>query len=1319
MKIRKLKGALGIGLTVGVVFAMIGVVLAAPAAADLTKWTTVNTPSWADKVIEPGSDIFDYAVGPDGDTIYAIGAINTLDQPGDSITGISGSFDILSGTVTITEVSSSVATVSGTLYGDACYLNGDFIVVAGDDQGTSWSGGINIDGWVAAGGDAVLTGYIDGDPDEGDTTDTMTFSGTIYGTITGSGTETTSAIAPATICVDDEFFGAVDSGVVHFEADSNLYAEPRVWKSTDGGVTWDDITGTVQGATNMPGPFTALTNYSAVSVAPDDEEWVVIAGQMYNRNLNKGSGPGNVGYDSPGMVASKDGGDNFSYAGDMVDTAHSTWMGTIFDMDLAPETDSIHNVAIGGEIVNGGWHGGVFRLEAGTWLTGGWDDTTFYAGWDSGVVGMTYGVNTVVFSPNFDLDDTIVCLGVNDQTNGNPYLQSGIWETGGTWNDSAAFPKALEITSDSQKLLLCTEAGNMGLALPADYDGSDPGARVVFLFVDAYNDTTHLVGGYVFRVDNNALSPVCGPSGDPLLASIDVHGDADTGKLMIGEYTQWDNDDDWAVPFECCDGVRVWHTEELDFCCPQWDIACKNPSGPYMALVMYTPDGDKAYAATRGTVPAARGTYRWDPSGEHLGGLSDESAFSVSRDDGVSFNQLGLIDTDIDYLSDVAVCPDCGTIYLSTINISDCITCTDCDPDKELCEVCDPACDSVWRSYDDGDTWERVNHGNWSEDPDNALLLRLPCDAIEDCCDQDAVTPSGTIYLAVQGTKDMFYSRDCGQCWNTPPATKIVIQDFAVESENIVYVLDTAGYVSKSTQYGRRWSDKVDTGVESGHTIAACCEEGFVVVGGDGGGVAPTKVGWSDDGGDTWTLTDALPKSPTMADGQVHVACDPVCENIIYAAVDGLGIFRSDITDGEWTDLTALPYDYTGIVMAREGTLYASTDEISVDTNATATKVLMTDCFGRRLVAPCDAEAFYSGVARNLDPCETACCGTEDWDYLFCGLNAGTSHYLPGEDFEAQPSALRICGCLSIDTNSVLWAIDTDAYDVQNGSASLPDYGQLWSYEDCAAKMGPTLTSPADGAVIDCEPCAGCDASNFTLKWERMCNACSYDIQIMDENANIIVEWVDETITGDPPSLFVDGTMDTTGYVLECGETFTWKVREADTDCECIHSPWSEIWTFTVAVGAADAIDLLSPTKGALDVPIQNIGFSWTSVRNASSYSFVLSPNANLTGALVSQDMSTTAFNYVGPLDYNKAYYWQIIAWEDGTRLTTSSIGVFSTMAEPVAPTPPVVVEQTPAPVINIPPAEKITPTWIYAIIGIGAALAVVVIVLIVRTRRP
>jgi photosystem II stability/assembly factor-like uncharacterized protein len=1039
-------------------------------------------------------------------------------------------------------------------------------------------------------------------------------------------------------------------------------------KTDDGGVTWSDLTAKVQGAANLPDSFVAL---SYVAVAPDDEDWLAVVGTD------------DAG--TPMVVASKDGGDNFSYTGDINDTTDaSTTLTTVYDLAVSIEVDDIHNIALAGITDNS--TGAIFRLKAGTWLSAAWEDTTDanYPGWDNGVSGATAGVVACEFSPNFDIDDTIVCLGVNGIGSGVTYLQSGIWETAGSWNSNAGFPNAVEITSDGDTLMTGVYMRSVGLALPADYDGSDSGARAVFLYVNAYNTTTNLVGGCVFRADNNALSPVCGPPGDPLLASITVHGDADTGKLMIGEYMRWDNDagdPGDPVMFNCCEGVRVWHTEELDFCCPQWDGACKDPSGPYMALVAYTPDGEKAYASTSGVLDMEF------PGIGFFGGQSDESAFSVSRDDGVSFNQLSLIDTDIDVLMDVAVCPDCSTIYLSSLN------------SDEECEVCE--CDSVWRSYDDGDTWERIYHGNWAGVP----LLRLPCDAVEDCCDQDPVSPSGTVYLAIQGTRDIFYSRDCGQCWNDPPATKIDIQDMAVESENIVYIINGAGDFSMSTQYGRRWSDSVDIGIDTSWTIAACCNEGFIVV----GPTANDKVAWSDDGGESWNQTDTLPADATSL---IQVACDPNCENIVYAAAYVGGIYRTDLTDGSWTDMSAVSSFYTGLAVARTGgALYASSSFLGIDTDPVPAEDY---CLGRRIVDYNDtsADAFSSGVARNLDPCETACCGTEDWDYLICGLGTGPS--TPPEMFMTMPSALRLCGCLTVDTNTVLWAIDYNTYDVAEGLD-----GSLWSYEDCAAKLGPTLTSPADGSVLDCEPCAGCDAANFTLKWERPCEACSYDIEIMDETGNVVVSWTDLTITGDPPSLFVDGTLDSGYYYLECGMTYTWHVRMADTSCECVHSPWSETWTFTVTVGAADAIDLLAPTKGALDVPINNIGFSWTSVRNATSYSFVLSPNANLTGALVSQDMSTTAFNYVGPLDYSKAYYWQIIAWEDGTRLTTSPIGVFNTMAEPVEPTPPVVVEQQPAPVINIPAAEEITPTWIYAIIGIGAALAVVVIVLIVRTRRP
>jgi len=177
-------------------------------------------------------------------------------------------------------------------------------------------------------------------------------------------------------------------------------------------------------------------------------------------------------------------------------------------------------------------------------------------------------------------------------------------------------------------------------------------------------------------------------------------------------------------------------------------------------------------------------------------------------------------------------------------------------------------------------------------------------------------------------------------------------------------------------------------------------------------------------------------------------------------------------------------------------------------------------------------------------------------------------------------------------------------------------------------------------------------------------------------------------------------------------------VRLANTESdECVHSPWSDTWSFTIAASAADAVSLIAPENGDMGIQISSVPFSWSSVSNADSYSFVLSPNSDLSGALASEELSGTAYEYTGSLDYLTPYYWQVTAWKDGTALSQSVIGAFTTIAEPVpTPEPP---EPAPAPVVNIPATQMITPTWIYAIIGIGAALAVVVIVLIVRTRRP
>ena len=1294
MKTKLFSKILGVGLALGLVFALgAAVIPAGEAQADEMEWGEVNTPSWEDLVILPASDILDYAVGEDeGDVIYAV-----------------------------LELDGSCTEVGYML----------------------WAAGDVIPNLPAA----VLTFYD---------------------------------VAPGL-------------------ATSDIWSPWAVVMSDDGGVTWSDITENIVDASSLPFEAWEIASLNLVASPPDNEDWVAVAGYTIDTTGYSAPNPNHfIGAPVvPFVVASDDGGDNFTYAHSVVDGGEN--MLTIADMAISSEVDGIYNIALAGTATVSGVNvmsapgpyipvapvagapaaaGAVFRLEAGTWLTGGWVDTRCYDGWDGATEDpcevltptweiLSTGVVAVDFSPNFDMDDTIVCMSVGGPVGDTtfyyhyPYLQEGTFDGGGAWNGEAGFGSApVQITDEGTDLITFYARYMMGFALPADFDGQDGSANNVYLYVNALNTTSGEAGGFVFiSEDCDDLSMRCGPSGNPLLASIDVYGDADTCKAVVGtlgvdvEITgDFPDFDTFNVSTpEPCEGVAVYHTVELDDCCPEWECACKDPSGPGIAVVMYTPDGEKVFATTTGSqtflydsfdavgvlMPLSTGVWGFKgwTNGYGVGNPLDESAFSVSLDDAVSFNQIGLIDTDIDRLSDMAVCPDCDTIYLATI--SEAVVAAPGDSQEPPvvlpngsypCCLLDlpgqiPAvtpgeplvpsgeclgwfnCDSVWRSYDTGDTWERINHGDWvdlieSEQDEEQILLRLPCDDLEDCC---------TVYMGIRNTEDLYYSRDCGQCWNKAVNQKLTIQDFAVESENIVYLLDDDGYVSTSTQYGRRPSDPVDTEVGSGHSITSCCEQGWVLVGGHG----DEPVGYSADGGETWELTDDLPGDR----GTVHVSCDTACstDSIIYATTDdfasqGGGIYRTNLDEGDWDDLNALDIPYSGIAIGRsDGTLYASSYFIPIDSS---------ECLCDRFVNYNDSyDESYSGVARNLTPCETDCCGTDIWDYLIAGLTAQSFPAI-GEWFDIEPSSLRICGCTSIDTNSVLWAIDSWWYDVTDGSD-----GTLWSYEDCAAKKGPVLTSPADEAIVACDACATCDGAPLTFKWERMCLACSYDIEIMDEDGNTIVTIDELEITGSPPELYWDGLVkaDTDGCTtgdqkpLSCGSTYTWHVREANTETdECVHSPWSETWSFTIEASSANAVQLIAPEVGAMGVSLSGVGFSWTSVPEATSYSFVLSANADLSSALATSDQSGTAYAYSGTLDYEVAYYWQVTAWKDGIMLSQSDIGTFSTAPEEIIIEPPPPGEPA---VINIPPTQQITPTFIYAIIGIGAALAAVVIVLIVRSR--
>ncbi|MCK9358153.1 MAG: hypothetical protein M0R22_13585, partial [Dehalococcoidia bacterium] len=168
------------------------------------------------------------------------------------------------------------------------------------------------------------------------------------------------------------------------------YHYPKLWKSVDAGVTWKDQTAKALDAKNLPDLEAAafdvddatdeeedFTFFTAVSVAPDDPNFVVVAGWGYDENgidvpdidvWNETGVPFTYNY-IPIVVGSNDGASKFNYMG------CSTVEGMITCIDVSMELDDSHSIALGTwdweaeSPVNGGLYaydrGMIWRYDAG------------------------------------------------------------------------------------------------------------------------------------------------------------------------------------------------------------------------------------------------------------------------------------------------------------------------------------------------------------------------------------------------------------------------------------------------------------------------------------------------------------------------------------------------------------------------------------------------------------------------------------------------------------------------------------------------------------------------------------------------------------------------------------------------------------------------------------------------------------------------------------------------------------------------------------------------------------------------------------------
>ncbi|MEE8370409.1 MAG: fibronectin type III domain-containing protein, partial [Dehalococcoidia bacterium] len=200
--------------------------------------------------------------------------------------------------------------------------------------------------------------------------------------------------------------------------------------------------------------------------------------------------------------------------------------------------------------------------------------------------------------------------------------------------------------------------------------------------------------------------------------------------------------------------------------------------------------------------------------------------------------------------------------------------------------------------------------------------------------------------------------------------------------------------------------------------------------------------------------------------------------------------------------------------------------------------------------------------------------------------------------------------------------------------------------------------------------------------------------------------------------------------IFEPGRTNYWYVegRFADPSGDTITSPRGQhmvgLDSFVIgqfSLGLARAV-LVSPFGGSLtlgeDVPLEPV-LQWQAVEGADRYELQVDTSASFLNPFVNLTdtgrLDATVYRIEKELEYSTTYYWRVRAANPGSMGDWSMAGGFTTVARPVPP-PVIQVTTTSAPTVNI--LEPGTPSWVRVVIVFGVLMVIVMLVLILRTRR-
>ena len=647
-------------------------------------------------------------------------------------------------------------------------------------------------------------------------------------------------------------------------------ANPGIWKSSDGGINWSPKPAQHL-CQAIPGPTPPVMD---IALAPDNPALVAVVCLNNAATLRRE------------VYLSDDGGTTWVYTGAI------PWVyggnEQIGDIAISPGYNFsgklTHDIIVGSRHPNdGNGDGEIYILS--------------YPGLSSWKAqGFTWGdVIAVRPSPNYTADFSLVVMAATIQ---RTHLCLGYRDTAANtsvWNSDTGWP--VEMCEPSQS------GGNTSgedkiitgdIALPGSFIGTLENQRLIFATYDS--DGTALgpsqVLDDVYRLNNTRVTRLRlpGAGSRARISTIAYAGDDKDGKLLAGE-----------VAAELAQAsAKVWLCLDPLSSCPTWKMALKPPTGGGSdgyanAQLAWSSDGSIAFCATGS---GNRDTpQKWaNPTNPAWGSQSlDESAVSITLDDGNSWNQIGLIDTNIDRLRSVAAADDESTLYLASVN--------------------DTGFDSLWRTQSPilGDAWQRVMCAS-GESP----IVRLAPDASD----------GANLFWGDQGTDQARSSTDYGQTWHDC-LPNVMIQDMAAPDRQTLYILQGNGEVRRGYHAnGWRWERSVDTGLAASHIIAVYND--YVLVGAAAN--EPSPVAYSADKGQTWIkITKETPSA-----GNRHVAFDTYFDSnqIIYVADDAGGIYRWSLDRSySWEDMAPPNHSFYGIAPGSKGALYGvySSTESGVD----------------------------------------------------------------------------------------------------------------------------------------------------------------------------------------------------------------------------------------------------------------------------------------------------------------------------------------------------------------------------------------------------